>query len=284
MFKTYYYLTKPGIIYGNLLTAGAGFLLASRGNINFILLLITLSGISLVIASACIINNYFDRDLDKLMERTKNRAFVKNRVKPKSAILLAIILFVLGFTELYLYTNVLVVISGLIGFFVYIFVYTFSKRITKYNTLLGSISGAMPPVAGYLSVTQNFDLGAILLFLVLVFWQMPHFYAIAIYRIKDYKAAKIPMLPVTNSVRYTKIQIIFYIILYLISISLLTIFHYTGFVFLAISQLVGLWWLKLALNGFKTKDDVEWAKKLFKFSIVVTMTVYILVALNVALP
>ncbi len=120
LLKTYYNLTKPGIIYGNLLTATGGFLLASKGHINFWLLMATLAGISLVIASACVINNYIDRDIDKLMARTKKRALASGEIINRNALVYAAVLGALGFFILLKHTNNLTAIIGLIGYIDYI--------------------------------------------------------------------------------------------------------------------------------------------------------------------
>jgi len=194
--KAYYRLTKPGIIYGNLLTAAAGFLFASKWHIVPGLFAATLAGTSLVIAAACVYNNYIDRNIDKRMARTKKRALVQGTISGKHALIFATMLGVLGFALLLAYTNTLVTVIGVIAFIDYVVLYGISKRRSVYGTIVGSISGAAPIVAGYVAVTNQFDLGALLLFFILVYWQMPHFYGIAMYRFDDYKAAGIPVLPV----------------------------------------------------------------------------------------
>src|SRR3990167_11518603 len=117
MFKTYYTLTKPGIIYGNLITTAAGFFLASKGNINFGLLLATLAGVSLVIGSACVFNNYLDRDIDKKMARTKIRALAAGIIPIRNAIIFATFLGLAGFLLLTKYTNILTAFIGVLAFF-----------------------------------------------------------------------------------------------------------------------------------------------------------------------
>lgn len=281
--QVYYKLTKPGIIYGNAYTAVAGFLLASKGSVNFPLLIETLLGISFVIASACVLNNLIDRDVDAKMSRTKNRALVTGTVSTKNAIIFLITLGIIG-AGFMLFTNLTTIILGLIAYVDYIIFYPIFKRKSVLGTIVGSISGAMPPVAGYTAVTNRFDTGALLLFLILVFWQMPHFYAIAIFRLKDYATAKIPVLPVKVGIQKTKIHIILYIIGFIITSSLLTVFTLTGYVYLIIMTLLGLYWLFLAIKGFQTKDDVTWAKGVFRFSLILILVFSILLCVNVVLP
>ncbi len=184
-------LTKPGIIVGNLFTLIAGFFLAvahHRANINniplniYLYCLITIFGISFVIASGCVFNNYIDQDIDSRMQRTKNRVLVKKLISNKIAIVYAFILGLIGLFLLYFFTNKLAFSLALFGFIIYLFIYTMIfKRTSVYGTLIGSMSGAVPPVVGYCAITNSFDIGAIILFAMLSFWQMPHSFAIAIY-------------------------------------------------------------------------------------------------------
>jgi len=279
----YYRLTKPGIIYGNLLTVTAGFLLASYGHINLWLLLATLVATSLVIASACVFNNYIDRDIDKLMARTKERALVTQVIKGQNALIYATVLGLIGLFVLATYTNLLTVLVGLIGFIDYVVLYGITKRRSIYGTIVGSIAGATPVVAGYTAVTNSLDSAALILFLILVFWQMPHFYAIAMYRFSDYKAAKIPVLPVKKGKQNTKLQMTIYIIAFVIATISLSVFGYTGYTYLVVMLLLGLGWLWLDLQGFKSSDDKRWARRMFLFSLVVILSLSIMLSLDAVL-
>ncbi len=273
--KNYYSITKPGMIRGNIILAAAGFLLASHRDINLWLLISMLVGLSLVIASGCVFNNYIDRDIDKIMSRTKDRVIARGLLKKRNIIIYGSILGILGFLVLVFFTNLLALQLALIGFVFYVVFYTFSKRTTVQSTLIGSISGAMSPVIGYCAVTNRLDTGAFLLFLILVLWQIPHFYSIAMYRFDDYKAAKIPVLPVEKGMEITKICIVMYIFAFIISTALLTVFGYTGFVYKIIMLIVGCVWLFLGFRGFKSKtfeSDKRWARTMFFFSLVVIMT------------
>ena len=173
MIKTYYLLTKPGILFGNLITTAGAFILASRGHIDFLLFLATAAGLFFVIASACVFNNYIDREADSKMARTKNRALVTGLITTKKAIWFAIVLGVIGVIILARYTNTAALITALVGYFVYVVLYSLWKYRSTYATLVGSISGAIPPVVGYCAASKTIDTGAILLFAILVLWQMP---------------------------------------------------------------------------------------------------------------
>src|SRR6185436_19040086 len=155
MIKLYYKLTKPGIIYGNAINATAGFFLASRQGYDLKLLLITLIGISLVVASACVFNNLLDADIDSHMDRTKNRAMVTGAIKKPTALVFGLVLIILGTLTLFLFTNHYALFTSVIGFITYVFLYTFAKRKTIWATEIGSISGAIPPLVGYLAVSNK---------------------------------------------------------------------------------------------------------------------------------
>lgn len=266
-------MAKPGIIYGNLLSAAAGFFLAAKTfGFDFWLLVSALAGVSLVIASACVFNNIMDRGIDGQMERTKNRAFVTGTIPVKIGLIYGSVLLLLGLTVLALFTNWLTVAVGLIGFIDYVAVYTPAKRRTMYSTAIGTICGATPIVAGYTAVSNAIDVPAIMLFLIMVFWQMAHFYAIALRRAKEYKAAGLPVLPLVKGAEQTKIQIIFFIVAFTMFAPLLSLFGYTGLLYALAVTGVGLYWLYLGISGFFTQGDEQWAKKIFLFSLIVLLT------------
>jgi protoheme IX farnesyltransferase len=279
LLKTYYKVTKPGIIYGNAITAAAGFFLASQGHPDWWLLLATLVGASLVMASGCVFNNWLDRDIDKKMERTKTRALASGEISIRAAIIYATVLAALGFLILALFVNWLTFSVGLIGLFFYVVVYGIVKRRSVYGTLVGSISGATPIVAGYSAARGEVDIGTLLLFLILATWQMPHFYAIAIYRLKDYAAASIPVWPLKRGVTATKRQMLGYLLAFILACASLTAFGFTGYLYLAVMLLASLAWLWQTLRGFgKNIDDTAWAKYLFTFSLKVLMIFSVLIS------
>jgi protoheme IX farnesyltransferase len=280
MFKSYYGLTKPGIIYGNIITCIAGFLLASKWNVNIYLLPETVVGLSLVIASGCVFNNYIDRKIDKKMERTKRRAIVTGEISGRNALVFASILGIAGLLVLLL-TNLLTTLIAFVGFFFYVVMYSMAKRGSQYGVLVGSISGAVPPVVGYVAVANRFDIGALLLFAILTVWQMPHFYAISIYKMQEYKAAGIPVLPLMKGIFQTKLQMLIYIILFIVSCLLLFALGYTGKLYLVIVLILGISWLLFSLRGFKTVNNNKWARKMFVFSLVNLLVLCIMISIDV---
>jgi protoheme IX farnesyltransferase len=280
LIKAYYLLTKPGIIYSNVFTAIGGFFLAERGNLSIGLFLAMIVGLGLVIASACAFNNYIDRNIDAKMSRTKKRAIPTKTIPPRHAIIFATIVGIVGFSLLFFYTTVLAGLIAFIGFIFYVVFYSIEKRRSEFGTIVGSVSGAVPPVVGYCAVTGTFDIAAFLLFLVLVFWQMPHFYAIAIFRKDDYNAASIPILPLKKGIQTTKEHIIVYILAYLVAVSSLTAFGYTGYTFLIVNLVIGIMWFGLALNGLQWTNTLKWARRLFFFSLVIIVVFSLLLVFN----
>jgi protoheme IX farnesyltransferase len=284
LIKAYYTLTKPGIIYGNALTAAGGFFLASRGIIDFRLFIAMLFGLSCIIGSACVFNNLLDRDIDAKMNRTKNRPLVTKIISVPHAFIFAIILSILGSSILGFYTNLLTLFIALLGLFFYVVVYGIAKRRTVHSTIIGCISGAIPPVVGYCSVTNQFDLVAFLLFAILIFWQMPHFYAIGIFRREEYKAAGLPIWPLVKGMEDAKQKIVIYVVGFLVSVSLLAAFHFVGYVYLSVMLLIGFIWLVKGLRGLQLQKDIAWARSMFFFSLIVITAFSVMISVGPILP
>jgi protoheme IX farnesyltransferase len=269
MLNAFYQLTKPGIIYGNLITAAAGFLLAAGSHVNWRLLIASLVGTSLVIASACVFNNCLDRKIDRKMARTRKRALVSGVIAVRDALIFGAVLGSIGFAILIAFTNWLVVAIGAAALSTYVGLYGLAKRRSIHGTLVGSLPGAAPPLAGYVAARGHFDWGAWLVFLIMVLWQMPHFYAIAIYRLDDYRAAALPVLPVIKGITATRRQITAYIVAFLLASIALFAFGYAGYGYLAIVVLAGGWWLGQSFRP--ASSDQIWARRMFLSSLAVVL-------------
>jgi protoheme IX farnesyltransferase len=277
-FKDFLFLTKPGIIFGNLITALSGYFLASKGDFNFSILLFMLLGLSFVIASGCIFNNIIDKQYDKIMERTKNRALAKETISNSSAFIFGLICHFIGLYLLIDFVNLKTAAYAFAGFFTYVFIYSVLKYKTSVATLLGSISGAIPPVVGYCSVTNQIDAACVVLFFIVVFWQMPHFYAISLYRLEDYKKANIPVLPLVRGIKTTQLEMFFYVIGYFVACSSLYFLSAVGNLYFIGVTLIGLMWLINAFRGFNCLNVQKWAKNMFKLSLVAVMVVSFLIS------
>lgn len=279
--KLYFSLTKPGVLFGNVLSAAAGFLFAQRLHFDFFLFLSLLIGITLVIAGACALNNYFDRDIDRIMTRTKKRAVAAGLIKGKNAVIFSVIIEALGLIILLLFTNLLTAIIAFLGFVIYVWAYgMYSKRKSFHGTLVGSISGAMPILAGYTAVRGSIDLAGVLVFLSLFFWQFPEFYSISIYRLNEYKNAKIPVISVVKGISKTKLYILFYTIAFVISTLLLTLAGYTGMIYLTIMTILGVWWIYLGIKLLRSDDNDYNPRKMFKFSLVILLIYCFMLSLS----
>ncbi|MEB0040438.1 MULTISPECIES: heme o synthase [unclassified Pseudomonas] len=283
--KHFIQITKPGIIFGNVLSVAGGFFLASKGHVDFGVFLAAVIGTSLVVASGCVFNNCIDRDIDVKMERTKNRVLVQGLVSLKLALIYATVLGIAGVGLLYTKANPLAALFAVIGFVIYVGFYSlYLKRKSVHGTLVGSLSGAMPPVIGYVAVSNSFDLAALTLLVMFSLWQMPHSYAIAIFRFNDYRAASIPVLPVLRGIVVAKRHILIYILAFLVATLMLTIGGYAGFSYLAVAAGMGMYWLYMAWTGYKAVDDTVWARKLFVFSILTITALSVMMSVDFQVP
>lgn len=284
MIRDYYVVVKPGIVRANVLVAAAGFLFATDGAVQLIQFFATVIGIALVVASGCVINNVFDRRIDTHMKRTAKRPVATGSISVRAATLYGTVLGATGFVLLGLYATWVTVAVGAIGYVFYVWLYTFIKRKSVHGTLVGAVSGAIPPVAGYTAISGAIDTPAILLFCVLACWQMPHFYAIAIFRKDEYAAASIPVLSVVRGIPATVRQIIGYVILFAVSASLLSVLGYTSTAYAVCMALLSLWWFSVAVGSSRLDDPARWSKKVFGSSLVVLLGWSVLVACNSFLP
>ncbi|PKR78500.1 protoheme IX farnesyltransferase [Halalkalibacillus sediminis] len=262
-------LIKIGIINSNLMTAFAGFWLALYFTDQLFFshwdtFLLVMAGTALVIAGGCVINNYYDRDIDQNMSRTSKRPTITGTI-PLSVILgMGISFSILGLILLYL-TTPMAAVFGFIGWFVYVVLYTmWSKRKYTINTVVGSFSGAAPPLIGWAAIDSTLHPVAFVLFLIMFIWQTPHFLALAIMKRDEYAKAGIPMLPVVYGNGITKRQIMIY------TICLMPLPYYffsLGITFLIFATLLNIGWVALAVYGFKMKDDDKWARWMFIYSL-----------------
>jgi protoheme IX farnesyltransferase len=153
-----------------------------------------------------------------------------------------------------------------------------------HGTLVGSISGAMPIVAGYLAVAGTIDAGAIIVFLMVFWWQMPEFYSISIYRRDEYKAAGVPVISVVKGKEHTRLQILVYTVLFVVTSLLLTVYGYTGWIYLGVMALLGGYWLGIGVRGLRTPDIDAWARRMFRFSMVMILAICLMVSVGPLLP
>ncbi|QAY60446.1 protoheme IX farnesyltransferase [Microbacterium protaetiae] len=282
----YYSLTKPGVLYGNVLTTVAGYLLAAAWfGFSWRVFVGVVVGSTFVIASACVLNNVLDRDIDTLMQRTSTRATVTGAIGKTPATIFSIVLGVLGTLLLIVTTNWWVVGTGVGGFIVYVWFYgALSKRMSVHGTLVGSISGAAPILGGYLAASGRFDMAAVAVFLMVFFWQEPEFYSIAIYRRDEYARAGVPVISVVRGNRRTVWEILVYTVLFVASSMLLPLFGYVGITYTVVMGLLGLAWIVLGIAGLRARDVVAWSHQMFRGSMVMILALCVMVAIGPLLP
>ncbi|MCU9612236.1 heme o synthase [Caldibacillus lycopersici] len=267
--KDFLALIKIGIINSNLITATTGIWLALYYNDlklfdNLDKVIFAIVGTWLVIGGAGSLNNFIDRDIDVKMSRTKKRPTVSGNFSPAFALTIGLGFVTIGALFLFQTTFVSGLI-GLFGVFAYVILYTvWSKRRFTLNTVVGSISGAVPPLIGWAAIDGNLHTAAWILFLIMFIWQIPHFLALAMRRTEEYRAANIPMLPVVHGFAMTKRQIIVWIVcLFPLPFYLSEL----GIPFLVLATILNIGWLALGIIGYKSMDDIKWANRMFIFSL-----------------
>ena len=266
----FYELTKPRMNFLVLVTTLVGFYMAAAhsAELSWLLLLPTLIGTALTAAGASVLNQYVERDLDALMPRTRNRPIPARRIEPGEALLTGVASGVAGVLTLVLFVKLLTAALGAITLLLYVLVYTPLKRVTTLNTVIGAIPGAIPPLMGFTAVDSAFSPGALAVFAILFFWQMPHFLAIAILYRRDYALGGFKMLPVVDEAgEITARQIVLYAIA-LIPVSLLPVSAgIAGAAYFAVAMMLGLAFLSFGVSCAATRSRID-ARKLFFASII----------------
>ncbi|HZG84606.1 heme o synthase [Paenibacillus sp.] len=281
--RDFFVLAKPRMIATNLITAFGGFWVASKWSIDWFLLFMMLVGSALIMGSGCVLNNVLDRERDRLMERTQKRAIPTGTISTRAAVLYAAVLGLFGLAVLYFFVNPLTALLGVIGHIAYVVIYTYwLKPTSTWSTSVGGIAGAVPPVIGYCAVSETVDMGAILLFGLLFFWQPPHFWALGIRKREEYRKAGYPLLPVVKGVLRTKWQMVPYLIALYPTTVLLYTMEYVGIVFLIGALLLLTAWTWQCVSGLFTKDDNAWALRAFKYSLYYLTFVFVLMIADTA--
>lgn len=268
LIRDYVALTKPRIIVLLLVTALGGMFLASQGAPNASLMIVVLGAGALAAGGANALNQWFDRDIDERMARTRNRPVVAGRVGPGQALVFGTALNGIAFVLLSTYVNTLSAMLTLSATLFYVLVYTMGlKRITPQNIVIGGAAGAIPPVVGWTAVTGTLDLPALYLFAIIFFWTPPHFWALSLILKDDYAEARIPMLPVVAGVDETKKAIFLYTLLV---VALTVMFFATGavgLIFLSASSVLGMAFIYYAWRLIRREGTVG-ARSVFFYSMI----------------
>ena len=273
-------LTKPRITFLIVLTAAAGFALASPGAIDFLGMGRAMLGIALLSSGIATLNQYIERDLDALMRRTADRPLPSGRLLPKEALVFGIGLTVIAQVYLAVLVNPLTALLGLTVISGYLFGYTPLKTKTTLSTMVGAFPGAVPPLIGWAAARGEISLEAWVLFAILFLWQFPHFLAIAWMYREDYGRANILMLPVVEpDGRVTAQQIVIYTVL-LLPVSLLPAFMgIAGNVYLVGAVVLGLLFLYSSVRAAFSMSRQQ-ARRLLLASVLYLPLLFILMVLN----
>ncbi len=260
-------LTKPRITFLCLFMTLGGLGLAP-GKLNILLVLAVLVGTGMAVGAANTLNMYLEREGDKLMERTQTRPLAVGRMNPNTALIFGLFIGASSVGLLWFCVNPLTAILGLFAQLSYVLVYTPLKRITPLALIIGAVPGAMPPLMGWTALTNGLEKPGIVLFLILLLWQIPHFIAISLYLKSDYQRAGIKTIPVVRGDVNAKVQAFAYS-LTMIPITLLFIpLHFAGWIYGTAALIVGLWYAGLSFKGFFEKSDSPWARKFFLASLI----------------
>ncbi|MGF1494362.1 MAG: heme o synthase [Microcoleaceae cyanobacterium] len=271
--QSYYQLTKPRIILLLLITTAAGMWVAAKGEVDPMLLVVTLLGGTLASSAANTINCIYDSDIDYIMERTRWRPIPSGRVKSRDAIIFATVLTLASFTLLTVFANLLAALLAMAGIVFYVAIYThWLKRHSVQNIVIGGAAGAIPPLVGWAAVTGELSWAAWLLFVIIFLWTPPHFWALAIMIRDEYKEVGVPMLPVIAGEEPTAKQIWIYSLI-LVPTTFLLVYplHASGLVYAGIALWLGIIFLQKAWQLLQTPEDQQVARSLFKYSILYMM-------------
>ena len=279
LLNDYFSLTKPRLSSLVVFTSALGMFLAP-GEINLLIALIAILATSGLVGGACAINCYMEKDIDAMMERTKDRPLPAGRISSEMALAFGVSLITLCLVTLYFAINPLTAILGFIAGAVYIFLYTPMKTKTSWALYAGAIPGAIPPLMGWTSVTNSIGALGIVLFAILFIWQLPHFLSIAIYHMHDYNRADIKTLPSNIGIARTVKWIGFYTYgLFIISLApfyIGSVSEAYKFIIIAMGGsyfLYALWGMTYELES---QELLQWARRYFYASLIYLPCVFIL--------
>jgi len=263
----YLELCKPKVVLLMILTSVVGMCLASSEGFPLKILLLGNLGIALVASAAAVLNHLADQHIDKLMRRTKNRPIVKGKISSKNSLIFATTLTITGMGILLLWVNPLTAILTFLSLVGYAGIYTlYLKYATPQNIVIGGISGAIPPLLGWTAITNSVTKEALILVLIIFVWTPWHFWALAINRFEDYAKAKIPMLPNTHGIPFTKLNILLYTILLICVSALPFITQMSGMIYITGVVFADLIFLYYSIRLYLSKNNI-YALKTFKYSV-----------------
>jgi protoheme IX farnesyltransferase len=264
---SYVALTKPRIIELLLVTTLPTMFVARRGVPSVGLMVATLAGGALAAGGANAINMVADRDIDKLMNRTRKRPLVTGAMTPRAALVFALALEAAAFAELWTWVNLLSALLAVSATAFYVFVYTlWLKRVSSQNIVIGGAAGAVPVLVGWAAVTNSLGWAPVVLFAVIFIWTPPHFWALAIRYRDDYESAGVPMLPVVATLRRTAGEILVYTVLLVAVTLLFAAVGHMGPLYVVSAAVLGAIFVFYAVR-LRQRATPRAAMRLFQYSI-----------------
>jgi len=271
-------LCKPRIALLVLVTTFSGMWLAGNGVVAIDLIIATLIGTGLASAASGALNNYVDREVDKKMARTRMRALPSSRLHPQQALWLGVMLSLWSFAILFYLVNPLTAFLAAGTTFFYVVIYTiWLKRSSSLCTEIGGVAGAMPPVIGWAAVTNSIGWPALVMFAIMFIWQPPHFWALALLRVDEYRQANLKMLPVTHGSRATKFRMLLYTIALLPASAAMYWLQLVGPTYLILALALGLVYLILTIDFARKPITHQSTRRLFGFSILYLLGLFTLI-------
>ncbi len=264
--KDFYLLNKPIIVVLLLITTYAGMVVAGSRFPSWTLTLWVIIAGALAAGGSSAINQFIDREIDLSMQRTAKRPIPSGRLMPAEGLALGIAEIVISFYIYVIFVNLLSGILAMAGMVYYVFVYSlWLKHATVQNIVIGGGAGAIPPLVGWAAVTGSLNVPSLFLFAIVFLWTPPHFWALALVRKNDYARAKVPMMPVINGEKKTRLQIFIYTIELVVLTLIMPIFHFGGTIYLISAVLLGIWILYSAWQVLTTKGN-KVAYKMYRYS------------------
>lgn len=279
MLKDLLSLTKPRLSSLVIFTATGGWWLApveSPALVGFY----AVAGTTLTVGAANTLNNYLERESDKHMTRTQNRPLPTGRLSPQAALFFGLFLTAIAIPILVILVHPLSALLAGLALISYVFIYTPMKRTSSMNTLVGAFPGALPPLIGWTAATHSIDIGGLLLFALMLLWQIPHFLAICIYRKGEYEEAGLVMLSSSHGLETTRKQILIYTMALVPIPALLFLSKVCGWSTLIIGSVLGFWWFWQAIDGFRNKREDAWARKFFFTSLYYLMGIFMAIIID----
>ena len=266
--RDYYELTKPRVVMLIVFTAIVGMFLSVPGWPGAEAVIFGTIGIAMASSSAAVFNHVLDHRIDILMMRTRGRPLPQGKLTIQSALMFASSLCVISMVILWFLVNPLTAVLTFISLIGYAVIYTvWLKRATPQNIVLGGAAGAAPPILGWTAVTNQVSSEPLLLFLIVFVWTPPHFWALAIARLEEYRKVEIPMLPVTHGVPYTRLNILLYSILLMLVTVMPYLIGMSGLIYLVSALGLGLYFLYYAVRMYRDHEDEELPMQMFRYSI-----------------